>query len=106
MAEGDLKLMLLYISNAGTTGLLHHAWFYGMLRTELRTLWLLDKHSPGHKVSVFCLCVYILFCVWDVLCGCVERSEDDLWELVLSFYPVSLGIELRSLGLAGSSFAC
>lgn len=36
----------------------------------------------------------------------VENSEDNLQELILSFYYVNSGIEIRSLGLVASAFTC
>lgn len=87
------------------------------LGIELRLSSLRDKHFHrlNHfwdHVHFFFQIFYFLMCVWSWICACghasatalLWRSEDNLRLLSLSFYHVGLEIELRSAGLATSTF--
>ena len=51
-----------------------------------------------------CMCTRMHVCEYTCATACVWRSEDNLWQSVLSPLIWVLGIELRSSGLAASPF--
>lgn len=64
-------------------------------------------HSPhlGNKQTNICLSMHVCVCVSAHAMVVVWRSEGNLCELALSFFPRwVLGIQLRSLDLAASTF--
>lgn len=62
-------------------------FFFYHLRVKVifKLQWFSTKYwTSRHKTFVFCVCIIFMY-VWVQICVCMLRSEDNIWEFILSY---------------------